>query len=692
MKSIRNFRFLIIAGLTVVLMSSCLTDQYNQILNNSTSGFDFKTVNNVNVTITALDYANQPMSNVRVKLYTQNPLMENGTLKDDNENYLLYTGTTDASGKILCQIAPATSVDSIRVLVNQIGFPALQTIKVNSADMTIQIGGRTVQNTKAKVTPSKIVSFPTPALVNGFYVLGSWDNSGVPKYLTTNDVISSGLLADINATIPEYSKLPTKHPEFFNNPNDGSIKLYEDAEVFVTFVHEGAGWMNTLAYYTYPTDTPPATVSDITNKTVIFPNVSFAGSGGGLNSGNKVQLLYLNPNTKTFSNVFPKGTTVSWALHAQGWSGSNIKAVNSAYMWYSDQRFNLETDALKKHNVLLNDAERNLLLIAFEDQQRPSSDNDFNDAVFYATTNPITAIKPSDYQQVVKVKDSDSDGVSDDNDDYPNDPLRAHNNYYPAKNLNGTLAFEDLWPSKGDYDFNDLVVDYNYNQITNAKNEVVSVDAKYTLRAVGASYSNGFGIQFNTTPDNIVSVTGQKFTENILSLNSNGTEKNQSKAVIMVFDNAQTVLKHTGSAAGTNTTIGQTYVNPVTFNISFNLKTPVASGTFGSAPFNPFIFIDGNRGREVHLSKESPTDLADLKLFGTYDDDTNLNIKNYYMSNKYFPWAINIPVQFTYPVEKENISNAYLMFSKWATSKGTLYTDWYLDKPGYRDVTKLYAK
>ena len=62
------------------------------------------------------------------------------------------------------------------------------------------------------------------------------------------------------------------------------------------------------------------------------------------------------------------------------------------------------------------------------------------------------------------------------------------------------------------------------------------------------------------------------------------------------------------------------------------------------------------------------------------------------MSNKYFPWAINIPVQFTYPVEKENISNAYLMFSKWATSKGTLYTDWYLDKPGYRDVTKLYVK
>ena len=694
MKTFKNFRFLLIAGIAAVTLSSCLTDQYNQIQNNSTTGFDFKTINNVNVTITALDNSNQPMSNVRVMLYTQNPLNDNGTLKVDNENYLLYTGTTDANGKILCQIAPATSVDSIKVLINQIGFAAQQSIKINSADMTIQIGGSSAQNAKAKIGPSKIVSFPTPTLVNGYYVLGSWDNQGIPKYLMANDVISAALLTDINSTLPEYKALPVTHPEFFTNPNDGSVKIYENAEVFVTFVHEGAGWMNMLSYYTYPTNTPPATVSDITNKTVIFPNFSFSGSGGGLNSGNKVQLLYLNPVTKTYSNIFPKGTTVSWCLQAQGWAGPNIKALNPSLTYYSNAAFSPETDVtLKKHNVILQDAARNLLLIGFEDMRRDNgADNDFNDAVFYATTNPITAINPDEYQKVIKMNDADGDGVSDGNDDYPNDPKRAHNNYYPAKNLNGTLAFEDLWPSKGDYDFNDMVVDYNYNQITNAKNEVVSVDATYTLRAVGGSYSNGFGVQFNTTPENIISVSGHKFTENILNTNSNGTEKNQSKAVIMIFDNAQTVLKHTGNLGGTNTTIGQSYVNPVSFNVSFELKTPVAAAQFGTAPFNPFIFLNGDRTKEVHLPKSAPTDLADLKLFGTQDDNTNLNTGNYYMSNKYFPWAINIPVQFTYPIEKENISNAYLMFSKWATSNGTLYSDWYLDKSGYRDATKLYEK
>ena len=81
MKSFKNFRFLLIVAIAAIGMSSCLNDQYNEIQSNSMAGFDFKTINNVNVTITAKDNSNQPMSNVRVMLYTQNPLNEDGTLK-----------------------------------------------------------------------------------------------------------------------------------------------------------------------------------------------------------------------------------------------------------------------------------------------------------------------------------------------------------------------------------------------------------------------------------------------------------------------------------------------------------------------------------------------------------------------------------------------------------------------------------
>ncbi len=56
--------------------------------------------------------------------------------------------------------------------------------------------------------------------------------------------------------------------------------------------------------------------------------------------------------------------------------------------------------------------------------------------------------------------DTDGDGIANTLDMYPNDATRAFDNYYPSKTVFGTLAFEDLWPGKGDYDMNDLVVDY----------------------------------------------------------------------------------------------------------------------------------------------------------------------------------------------------------------------------------------
>lgn len=81
--------------------------------------------------------------------------------------------------------------------------------------------------------------------------------------------------------------------------------------------------------------------------------------------------------------------------------------------------------------------------------------------------------------------DQDGDGVVNDDDDYPEDPERAFNNYYPAEGTS-TLAYEDLWPGKGDYDFNDLVLDYRFNVVTNALNNVVEVHGTFTIEAFGA--------------------------------------------------------------------------------------------------------------------------------------------------------------------------------------------------------------
>ncbi len=288
------------------------------------------------------------------------------------------------------------------------------------------------------------------------------------------------------------------------------------------------------------------------------------------------------------------------------------------------------------------------------------------------------------------VTDSDGDGVDDDLDDYPNDPARAFNVYYPNETDWGTLAYEDLWPGKGDYDFNDLVLDYHFKSVLNSENELVEFFTDYSLRAVGASLENGFGFMMGGDPANIASVTGTNITENYLNLNANGTEQGQTNTVIILFDNA---FENIGSSGSTfiNTKPDVDYVDPDTNQLHVLYQNPVSVSTTGTAPYNPFIIVNKERGKEVHLAGNEPTDLADQSLFGTWFDDTDPATGKYYQSATNLPWAIDLPVSFEYPVEQVEILNAYTHFAEWAESGGTSYPDWYEDNSGYRVSENIYS-
>ncbi|WP_326936454.1 LruC domain-containing protein [Flavobacterium sp. PL11] len=686
---------LVLFSILSILLFSCVRDEeINNIQNYS--NFDFKTTKEIKVSVSTLNSENKPMGGVPVEIYTQNPLTAEGLLKENSSDFLAFKGISSNAGLLNCEIAPETFTDSLSILVNHIGFPSLKQIKIDSKDINVVVGGSFSQNTNKSSRTSKTsptADIPNPIKMSGYYVLGSWDNQGKPNYLLgKDDIISNDFLADVNTSLPEYKKLPDSHPEYLNSSDNGNIELVEDAEVWITFVHEGAGYKNALGYYTHKNDNPPASQNLIADPTIIFPNVSYNGSGGSLRSGNKVQLLYLDPLTNKYTKRFPAGTTVAWFFIANSFNSTTTSIGSGIGKLYSDKHFNPETNIdKKKHNVVLKDTKRQLLLIGFEDVNREkNSDEDFNDAIFYASISPFTAAKTDQIKPIDTPKDSDGDGVGDSLDEYPNDRTKAFNNYFPSKNNVGTLAYEDLWPYKGDYDFNDLVIDYNFNQVTNADNKIVEINAAMTVRAIGASLRNAFSLQFNTSSSNIKSVIGQSLSNGIFVLNSNGTEKNQSKAVVPVFDDSFKIMNNNGSIV--NTYIGGAYFTPKTINVKIEFKTPILLSSFGTAPYNPFIVVGGIRGKEIHLPASEPTDLADKSIFGTGDDNSNLAAQKYYMSDNNLPWAINIPVQFAYPAEKQDITKAFTMFNKWSESKGSTFMDWYLDKTGYRDNSKIYKK
>jgi len=125
--------------------------------------------------------------------------------------------------------------------------------------------------------------------------------------------------------------------------------------------------------------------------------------------------------------------------------------------------------------------------------------------------------------------------------------------------------------------------------------------------------------------------------------------------------------------------------------VNINFVAPVAFATIGTPPYNPFMIIDRKRGYEVHLPNQLPTSLADLTLLGTGQDDSNIALSKYYVSDTYLPWAINLPISFNYPCEKEDITKAHLVFNSWANSRGYSYMDWYQNRNGYRNSSKIYS-
>ncbi|MEA3497096.1 MAG: LruC domain-containing protein, partial [Bacteroidota bacterium] len=288
--------------------------------------------------------------------------------------------------------------------------------------------------------------------------------------------------------------------------------------------------------------------------------------------------------------------------------------------------------------------------------------------------------------------DTDDDGICDSNDDYPNDDTKAFDNFYPSDNTKASLAFEDLWPYKGDYEFNDLVVDYQMNPITNADNKVVVIENYITVKAIGASFHSGLGIELPVLPSVVNTVTGQEINGNYISLSSNNTEANQTNAVIILFDDAFDLLPHPGNGCEfVNTTIGETYVTPQTIQIDVKFSTPQTISSLGTPPYNPFMIIDQTRNKEIHLANYPPTDLASTSLLGSGHDDSKPSQNRYYVTKNNLPWVINTPYQFKYPKEKVEITSAHLKFAPWAVSIGVNYTEWYKDKNGYRSDSNIYS-
>jgi LruC domain-containing protein len=270
----------------------------------------------------------------------------------------------------------------------------------------------------------------------------------------------------------------------------------------------------------------------------------------------------------------------------------------------------------------------------------------------------------------------------------------------PLPSYSGTLAFEDLYPGEGDFDLNDLVVDYDFNIVKNQQEVVQSMTATFVIKAFGASLHNGFAFTLpNVYSSDVVSVNGTNVISNsVFSIASNGLENGQSKATIIVFDDTYRVMPPSGGGTGANTQLANDNTEPVTLTVNIVFANDaITFSELNIGTFNPFMIVGtkvngapGLRGREVHLPNYEPSDLFDTSYFQQFKDDSSPAEGRYFVTANNMPWALNISEKFDWVIEAHNLATAYHKFLEWAQSGGVVYPDWHLNNTGFRDNSLIY--
>lgn len=238
--------------------------------------------------------------------------------------------------------------------------------------------------------------------------------------------------------------------------------------------------------------------------------------------------------------------------------------------------------------------------------------------------------------------------------------------YFPAKETYGTLLFEDLFPEKGDYDFNDFVAGYNICQISSPGNHGAFNDGiviKLQIRAIGGTLPYQLGIEL--TPLQTKYAKEFTFDTSNKDIKIELLSSNDNDPAVFIVKNTN-ILKD-GSFYNTKK-VSDTSMPEISLSIiRDNFKDGVAATQFSNlaTPYaTNFFLLNTSDNQEIHLKGYPTTKFASNPdaIFNTADN---------------FVWGMKIPVLIPHATEETDIVKAYPHFASWVTSGGTENKDWY---------------
>lgn len=613
--------------------------------------FNFSSEQNINISIN-YGFSNKDYI-VLFGIYDQNPLttdQDGQSVKKDIEP--LYRAATDGEGKFTATISLPSAVSKIWLYSDYVGTLSPIELEITNSAISFNQNDYLDKLTSAK---SKAVTNKNHKYPDGWGILGDWNPQGRPDYLADGRKFpEASLLYGINKIFVEYNKTPLqeRYPDFFKAGMTSSIHVIKNTKVYLTFINGSASWRNTVGYFTYPTGQEPQSPTDV-KRIIAFPNVTPLLNNGALAAGERVHLKYWDG--VQFQDEIPAGVSVGWWMEGMSFgspSGNPGDIIIANEKGGGTPRFSLDhlnTDGVRRTVALGDPKSGRIVALGFED----NLDKRYNDATFYLEVAEEGALDDTNIPTIPDIG-----------------PPSKDDNYVVKE---GTLLFEDLWPSAGDYDMNDVIVTYKSKVYKNiVGNTVYKIVDEYTPYHSGGFYTSGFGVNYANLASNsihTIQIKRNNETETLEGLSL--LEPEQTHPTLILMDNIRAAMGRPSKE--------------IVVTIEFNDVTEASV----APPYNPFIIseFDKSRGKEVHLPKFLPTDKADKSLFGTGNDGSKPLEGLYYVNNrleKQYPFALNMPSVMDMPVPNEgvNIDITYPDFRGWVESNGKNNKDWYLKPAG----------
>lgn len=659
---------LIFALLTPALLAACVKSPSDydgpKGPEKAWNEFDFKTVA---PTALSLDYAADAA--VYFEIYDTPPVRENasGTAYEKIDGIEpLYANITDAEGRFSGTAELPAYLDKAYVYTPNVHAQTLLTAEKKGGVLTASAAE---EPAAAALSATRAGGgYESDAVTKDGWKtwLGEYDKTfGRIEYAYTGDELREKNWKQLFNAANKVFDTSKACPKEYRSSSD--LYLEKDAEVAITFLMSNTCWNCSMGYYYYDASEHPASLADV-HPVMIFPNTQdgkwsndpkTAKKYKGVDRGTAVQLMFYpkiaEGSMEGATTTFPKGYRIGFVLATNAWGNrlpkfdkikkyraatSDGLSINDKGVAYKQPR----TAVYRYTNAAL---DLNSVICSFEDY---TTDQNFSDVIFTMKSNPVDAV--IDIPSVEEKPGADE-------------------NKKEVHLLKGIYAFEDLWPSQGDYDMNDVMVKLDYEKTFGDKG---IYEESYLFKTFNNIAGLKNGLAFTLGGD-------AASAELEFSILRPASEKNPTPAyetltperdgdVILLTDNVKDDM-------------GATY------KVTAKYASPIAEAK--AAVVKPFIYrttdedLTPGKRKEVHLPFETPTGKVDEKFFGTSDDKSDPKAGRYYVRGNSYPFAFYLAgateidlAKLLNPLnEKTHIDELYPAYSGWVTSNGGNNTDWY---------------